>query len=110
MSLQIADVNKLKCKFVSLMKTYIHSITYGISCDKDAVLAEATMVKNYIRIVESGCSSIDTCNIERYIRTSLIEFCNVNDCVTVTVSGCNIRIELIETPKSPCKPMTIQII
>ena len=63
------NTNILKCELFKTILLYSQRISYGFECDLDALIEKATVLRNYIGMVESKC--ITTPSILREIEITI---------------------------------------
>ena len=87
-------LDKLKCRFVNIIKGKLQEQYYGFDCT-NVSQEEINKIKNYIFILESECPNIDLCEINSYISKLPEVYICISTPITVI---CNITITEIIVP------------
>lgn len=74
-------LDKLKCRFVEIIRGEIQNVEYGFNCI-DITQEEINRIKNYIYLLETDCLNVDTCEIDLYVS----KLPDVNVCITTPIT------------------------
>lgn len=95
--LSVDALDKLKCRFVEIIRGEIQSIELGFDCT-NVSQEEINRIKNYIYLLEADCPNIDTCEIDLYVS----KLPDVTVCITTPITIiCNITLTEVTSTVCP---------